>query len=171
MIARHTLLLASAFLLTACGFHTVYGSHGDQNSAVTAGLGDIAIENIPDRPGQILKNDLIDRMYSKGRPVTPHYRLKVMLSSSEADLGIQADATSTRAQLNTTGEYTLTDLAGKKLASGMAHSVSNFDTLDQQFSTQAAREAATERTIDEVSNQIVNALSLYFANLPAKKPE
>jgi LPS-assembly lipoprotein len=163
MMWRHSFLLAAAFLLTACGFHTVYGSHDSKGVPSAAQLGEVAIENIPDRPGQMLKNDLIDRMYSKGRPVTPLYRLTVRLHSSEEDLGIQANATSTRAMMNTFADYTLADLSGKKLASGTAHSVSNFDTLDQQFSTQSARDAAIQRTIDEVSNQIVNALSLYFA--------
>jgi LPS-assembly lipoprotein len=157
--------IAGLLALSGCGFSPVYGSH-DNNTTVTAQLGDIAIDNISERQGQILRNDLIDRMYAKGRPASPHYRLSVKIRSTVEDLGIQADATSTRSLLNMYADYTLLDEKGKKLVSGTAHSVTSFNKLDQQFGTLMASEDASERTINEVSDQIVNRLSLYFAETP-----
>jgi hypothetical protein len=61
------------------------------------------------------------------------------------------------------GDYSLTDTHGKLLVSGTAHSVASFDRLDQMYGTVAARQDAYERTLREVSEQIVNRLSLYFS--------
>jgi len=162
--AQFLLNLSAVLLLSACGFHPIYGTHGaDDGSPVAMDLNDIAIDNIPDRNGQILRNDLIDRMYGKNRPSQPLYRLVVKVSSSVEELGILADATSTRELLNMYGDYTLTDAKGKVLVKGTAHSVASYDRLDQMYGTVAAQQDATVRTLHEVSEQIVNRISLYFS--------
>lgn len=164
------LLISVLCLLAACGFHPVYGSHDDNGNPVAATLNQIAIENIPDRQGQILRNDLIDRLYGKGgRPQQPAYHLAVTLRNSQEDLGIQANATSTRTLMNMSATYVLTDTTGKKILDGKAHSVASFNSISDQYATLAARDSAFERTINEVSEQIVNRLSLYFSEHPATK--
>jgi LPS-assembly lipoprotein len=130
---------------------------------VAMDLNNIAIDNIPDRNGQILRNNLIDRMYGRNRPEQPRYHLSVKIHNSEEDLGILANATSTRALLNMYGDYALTDEHGATLVSGNAHSVATFNKLDQMYGTLAARQDALQRTLHEVSEQIVGRLSLYFA--------
>ncbi len=158
------LLLCLTWMLSACGLRPVYGTGSAQeDSAVAMDLNNIAIENIPDRNGQILRNFLIDRMYRRNRPEKPLYTLKVTISSGEEDLGILANATTTRSLLNMYGNYSLLDATGKTLLSGAAHSVASFNRLDQMYGTVAARENAYERTLHEVSEQIVNRLSLYFS--------
>ena len=153
------LVLAQA----ACGFHPVYGSRDAGDMPVAMDLNNIAIDNIPDRDGQILRNHLIDRLYGTNRPDKPAYHLAVTLHSSEEDLGILANATSTRSLLNMTADYSLTDRAGKEILKGAARSVASFDKLDQMYGTVAANQSAHERTLREVGEQIVNRLSLYFA--------
>ncbi len=158
------LLTVVCLVLSACGFHPIYGSHGaDDGSPVAADLNSIAIDNIPDRNGQMLRNDLIDRMYGKDRSGQPLYTLHVKLHNSVEDLGILANATSTRELLNMYGDYTLVDAQGKTVLSGTAHSVASYDRLDQMYGTIAAQQDANERTIHEVSEQIVNRISLYFS--------
>jgi len=158
-------LAASALLsLAGCGFHPMYGPGIDgKPSKVVASLNNVSIENIPDRNGQILRNFLVDRMYGAKRPDRPAYRLKVSIQSSEEDLGILANATATRALLNMYGKYVLLDANGKELLRGTAHSVAGFDRLDQMYGTVAARKDAHERSLKEVSEQIVNSLTLYFS--------
>lgn len=159
-----TLFVCSFLLLSGCGFHPVYGSHNTESgSPVALDLNNVAIDNIPDRNGQILRNDLIDRMYGKNRPAKPLYTLKINIHSGEEDLGILANATSTRSLLNMYGDYSLQDAQGKQLLSGNAHSVASFDKLDEMYATVAARQDAYERTLHEVSEQIVNRLSLFFS--------
>ena len=162
--AFHSLLLFFCLLLTGCGFHPVYGTHGAEGgSPVALDLNNIAIENIPDRHGQILRNNLIDRMYGKNRPTQLLYTLKVKISDSEEDLGILANATSTRSLLNMHGDYSLVDARGQEILKGTTHSVASFDKLDQMYGTVAARQDAYDRTLHEISEQIVNRLSLYFS--------
>ena len=61
------------------------------------------------------------------------------------------------------GDYTLTDAKGKVLITGIAHSVANIAKLDQMYGTVASEQDANERTLHEVSEQIVNRVSLYFS--------
>jgi LPS-assembly lipoprotein len=158
------LVIALLCCLTGCGFHSIYGSHGlDNDSPVAIELNEIAIDNIPNRNGQILRNDLVDRMYGKNRPSQPLYTLKVNLHNSVEDLGILANATSTRELMDMYGDYTLVDRKGVTILSGTAHSVASYDRLDQMYGTVAAQQDAYERTIHEVSEQIVNHISLYFS--------
>jgi len=92
----------------------LHGKSTEPNGTSTAeALNFVAIDNIPDRPGQELRNLLIDRFYVDGRPAQTNYHLKIALTMTEIQLGIQTDATSTRSQLNMTAKYTLVDNAGK----------------------------------------------------------
>ena len=150
-------------LLSACGFHAVYGSR-DTNAA--AQLQQTAIDNIPDRSGQILRNALIDRMYSKGRPSQPLYHLTVKIHSSQSDVGLLSNAVSTLSEFDQYGDYVLTDAKGKELLRGTAHSQSSFSRLNDQYATLAGHDSANERTLREISEQIVNDVSLYFAEQP-----
>ena len=156
------LVLIGTLLLTACGFEPVYGTHTAARPTIDS-LNQVAIDNIPDRKGQMLRNDLIDRMYSKGRPAKPLYHLTVKLNGTLQDLGIQANATSTRSLLDLTATYTLSATNGKDLLSGTAHSISSFNKLSDQYGSLIADESAYERTIKEVSEQIVNRISLFLA--------
>jgi LPS-assembly lipoprotein len=161
---KYLLVPVMCLLLSACGFRPIYGSRGDEGgSPVVLDLNNVAIDNISDRNGQMLRNDLIDRLYGKNRPEKPLYMLKVRIHSSEEDLGILANATATRSLLNMYGDYSLQNAKGKELLKGSAHSVASFDKLDQMYGTMAARQDANRRTIHEIGEQIVNRLSLYFS--------
>jgi LPS-assembly lipoprotein len=162
-------------LTSACGFHPIYGARED-NAPVAAELNEVAIGNIADRNGQMLRNDLIDRMYGKGRPQNPKYNLEVKLRATEEGIGLLPNAITTLNELNVYGEYTLTDQSGKALVSATAHAVANFDQLQEQYGTLAARDNAYRRCLDEVSAQIVERLSMYFSEgplnkTPPKKPD
>ena len=149
-------------LLSACGFSPIYGSH-DNGAPVASALGNVQIANIPDRQGQQLRNHLIDRMHASGRPEHTDAKLEVALRSTEADLGIQKDATATRRELNMWADYTLRDSEGKQLVKGSAHSVVSYSKLSAQYGTVAAEQNAIDRALKEVGEQIVNRLSLYYA--------
>lgn len=156
--------LLVVFLLSGCGFKPLYGSRGgDGGSPVEAQLNSIAIDNIPNREGQILRNNLIDRLYAQNRPAVPAYRLKVVIRSKEQELGLLANASATRALIDMYGDYSLVDSKGNELVSGTTHSVASFNKMDQMYGTVAARQNAYERTLNEIGEQIVNRLGLYFS--------
>lgn len=155
-------VMTGVLFLTACGFSPIYGSHGDK-PAVTASLGAIAIDAIPDSNGQFLRNKLMDRLYTQGRPKAPKARLSVALRSSEDDLGIQKDATASRSRLTLWADYTLTDNDGNVLLKRTVRSIASYNKIDAQYGMVATQRNVYERTLNEVGEQIVNALSLYYA--------
>ena len=164
-------LLTSVFCLltSGCGFHPLYGSR-DDNSSVSAELNDVAIDNIADRNGQILRNDLIDRMYHNGRPQSPKYTLTASLRTLEEGIGLLPDATTSLTELNLYADYTLKDQAGKTVVTATAHATATFNQLQEEYGTLAAEQNAYQRCLDEVSEQIVNRISLYFSEGTTIKP-
>jgi LPS-assembly lipoprotein len=159
---RAFFLLLASFFVAGCGFHPIYGSRTGKPE-VMAELNNVEIENIADRHGQILRNDLIDLMYTQGRPQSPKYHLAIKIKGAEENLGILQDAVTTLTELTLTATYTLIDQNGRPLVTATAHSVSSFSQIPEQYATLAGENDAYQRTLNEVSIQIVNRLSLYFS--------
>lgn len=158
-------LLAVLTGLAGCGFAPLYGKRGDGARTTEAALNQVQIATIPDRSGQMLRNRLMDRMYQDGRPVDAAYELNVRLSETEAGLGIRRDATASRTRLDTTAQYRLTRKSdGKELINQTIRASVSFNQLDAQYATLTAREDARARALNEIGEQIVNRLALYFGH-------
>lgn len=166
---RASLLLIGVFLLSACGFSPVYGPKGGDRAPVAAALSNVAIENIPNEEGQSLRNKLIDRMYRQGRPAKPAARLSVTVTGSETELGIQKDATATVIELTMNAPYILRSANGQELLNGNAKSLVLYSKLNAQYGTLAAKRNAYDRALTEISEQILNRLSLFYAETPPAK--
>jgi len=162
-------LVCLFFSLTGCGFHPIYGAR-DDNKPVTAELNDVGIDSIPNRNGQMLRNDLIDRMYHDGRPQNPKYELAITLRETEEGIGLLPNATSSLTELNLYADYVLKDRSGKEVVRATAHAVATFNQLQQEYGTLAASENAYQRCIDQVSDQILDRVSLYFSEGNIIKP-
>jgi LPS-assembly lipoprotein len=161
-IAPNILCLASALFLFACGFHPIYGTE-DVDKSVVATLNQVAVDGIPDHEGQMLRNELIDRMYGKGRPKNPKYHLVVSLRETEEGIGLLPNAITTLTELTVTADYSLNDESGKQIMKATARTVANYNQLQEQYGTLAAREGAYQRSLTEIADQIVNRVSLYFS--------
>lgn len=152
------------FLLASCGFQPMYATAdfgGQMDEAVAEKLQQVAIESIPERSGQILRNNLIDLMYRAGRPAEPQYRLKVDLKTSEEYLGLLANSTSTLAEVECNATFTLTDtLQGKEVFKGTAHSATTYDRLNNQFVNLSAHDDAVGRILREIAIQITNQVAM-----------
>ncbi|TWB47225.1 LPS assembly lipoprotein LptE [Nitrospirillum viridazoti] len=159
------ILVAGPLALSACGFHTVYGDHSLSGKPSTrAQMESVSIDIIPDRIGQVLRNNLIDRFYQdSGRPAKPDYRLNVRLNSYKEDLGIQRDATATRARLHVLADYQLIDSkTGKTLYRTSSRSIVSYDISEAQYSTMVTEQDAYDRALTEVAEEITTRLALYF---------
>lgn len=152
--------------LPACGFSPLYGSRGGDGSPVAEAISNIAIANIPNEHGQQLRNKLIDRFYFHGRPQKPSTTLTIFLGTSEADLGIQKDATASLSEVTLTASFSLTKQGEGSLLNSTAKSVVIYSKLDAQYGTLAAQRNAYDRAVSEVCEQIVNQISLYYAEPP-----
>ena len=162
---RHlTLCLLGSLLLTGCGFTPIYASKGEGRLSTQTALNNIKIEKIPNEYGVYLHNKLMDRLYFNGRPTAPEAQLHVSFTTSEVDLGIKKDATSTRSRLTISANFILQALNEKAvLLKGQASTIASYSKLDAQYGTLATQRDAYKRALNEISEQIVNRLSLFYA--------
>jgi LPS-assembly lipoprotein len=159
------ILVAVALSLAAgCGFEPLYGTHSPAAEAVSAALPSIEIASIPDRDGQYLRNLLIDRLNTRGRPADALYLLQLSkLEKNILNLGIQKDATATRAQIQITSHMQLIDkVTGKPVLERDLKTVGAYNLLDDQLATMVSQQNITESILQEMRDDAVQELSLYF---------
>lgn len=164
-ITRFISILLALGLLSACGFTPMYGSAGSANRhQVQSTLNNIAIDNIPNREGQYLRNRLIDRFYTGGTPVSPAYTLVLSpISESKYDLDITKNANATRAELRVGTTMVLRDRASNAalLTRDLASSTS-YNILASQFTTRVSEDNARLNALDALARQAEQAAVLYF---------
>ncbi len=151
--------------LGGCGFKPLYGEKGASGKPVVqSALGQVAINPIRSRTGQVLRNELIDRMNPRGQPgVGAAYRLVVRLSVRKQELGIRRDETATRANLILTAAYVMTEASsGKAVLSGISRTITSFNILDNEFATLMGEKDARERGAGQLAEDITTRVALYF---------
>lgn len=153
------------FSVSGCGFQPLYGDHAlSTSAAVRASLNEIGISNIPDQSGQYLKNALMDRFYSAGRPAADtRYRLVIApVGESRRELDITKTSGSTRAQLSLSTKMLLTDAQGHELVSRQLNATTSYNILDSQFTTRVAEDSARRQALDDLARQAEAHILLYF---------
>ena len=151
-------------VVAACGFQPMYGSHGASKVVTASNESQVEIANIPDRDGQYLRNQLIDRLYLNGRPAEAPYVLSIQpLKSNLTNLGIRKDATSTRGMLQLDTTITLVERAtGNIVLKRDERAVGGYNELDNQFATLVSAQSLTDHMLEEISDSIVTDINLYF---------
>lgn len=158
---------AALLVLAGCGFRPLYGQRADGTSTV-AQLESIAIGPMPGRLGQLLRNDLLDRLNPRGRPERPRYRLDVELSRFREGLAIRKDEQITRANLRLTASYQLRDLSsGQPALRGRTQSTASFNLVRSDFANVIAEQDAERRGARQLSDQIMTRLAVFFSRRPA----
>ncbi len=141
--------------LSACGFRPMYGSESTSAEA-EALLGSVAIAPIgDDRIGQVLRNDLIDRI-SAGRSATnPRYRLDVKLDRSELGGLVQTDASITRYVVTLRGSFRLVDVAtGKPVMTEVARTTAAYNVPESEYAAISAQSDAYNRASGALADEI-----------------
>ena len=168
------LLLALAAAAAGCGFRPLYGE-STAGSAQT--LAQIEIMQIADRRGQMLRNLLLDRLTPTGQPRQPAYALGVTLDETRQELAIRRDESATRANLTITAHFVLRALREPQLGvySGTARAVNGFNVLRSEFATLSAENAARERALRILSEEIRIRIAMALQNpqaffTPAAQP-
>lgn len=164
------ILIALVILLPACGFHPMYGDRSDP--ATAANYSNIEIGNIPNRDGQYLRNQLIDRMYLDGRPAETIYALRIApVKTITTNLGIRRDATATRAMVETDTTIQLVEKAtGRVLLQRDIRATGGYNLLDNQFATIVSRQSVDDHMLEELAEDIVTELGLYFHRAGSDNP-
>ncbi len=150
-------------LVGACGFQPLYGKTGS-NAKVQAQLSQTYVLPIDGRTGQILRNNLLDRVTPNGVPVKAQYRLSVKLSSKKSGVAIDKTASTNRYNLNLHAKYTLLDPTGKiAFYNGVARSISSYNVVDSDFANLSAEKNAEKRSAIVLAEEIHRQLSVFFS--------
>jgi LPS-assembly lipoprotein len=126
-------------------------------------LSQVSIARIDDRPGQMLRNRLLDKMNPHGVPVEPKYVLVVRLRESTERLALRRDATATRANLRISADYSLRRADGDSVLRGTSSFTGSYNVLLDDFATLSAENDARRRVTDELSEDIKNRVAIFLA--------
>ena len=155
-----TLLVVT--ILGGCGFQPMYGTDAE-NTSVTAALAAITINEIPDRLGQQVHNELLDVINPAGEPTNPAFSLSVRLVEEREDVGLRQDASVTRANYRLQAQFRLVDTTDESvLIDGSTWAETAFDVVSSDYSTLISERAAQSRLARDVALEIRNRLALYF---------
>jgi LPS-assembly lipoprotein len=148
-------------LLAGCGFRPLY-KQGDKETL--GQLSKIKIAIIPDRHGQLLRNDLLTRLTPYGAPDVPLYELKVHMNYEKRELSLLKDSSTSRSQIILKVNFDLNHLrTGKTLYQGFETLTADFNTLMfSPYSNLVSEENAKNRLIDEVAQSIKIQLATFF---------
>jgi LPS-assembly lipoprotein len=160
-----------ALVLSACGFHPLYGGG---NSGMSATLSTIYVEPVNDRLGYELRNTMIDLLDGPGTLHGANYRLKMAFTETNQGIAIQSDPTSaTITRYNDTLKvvYTLYDLSGKVVTTGTETGLSSYNVLpsgpqlypNANYGTLVAQQDADKRAAEDIADRIRLDLNVFFA--------
>ncbi len=166
MKRRRMLALAAGATLSGCGFQPVYmPTASGRAGAAQRELAAISVDLIPDRPGQLLRQALQDRLEMGSSGVARRYDLSVGFGISGEAIAIQPDSQPTRIREIGSATWTLIaqDPGRTKLTSGYAKAVDGINLFDTQyFAADLENEAVQRRLADALADQITLQLATFF---------
>jgi LPS-assembly lipoprotein len=152
------LMLASAALLSACGFTPLYAEPG-----VAPGMSRVEVV-APDGRTAFLLREQLDDALAFNRNSTPAYRLNYALTEERIPRGLGADNAASRYELNVRVDWKLTDLAnGAALRQGQTEVLVTYGAADPPYAGIAAQENGQQRAAAEAARRIRLELAQYFA--------
>ncbi len=166
MRRRRMLALAAGATLSGCGFQPVYMPTASGKAGVAQReLAAIQVDIIPDRPGQLLRQALQDRLEMGSSGVARRYELSVAFGISGEGIAIEQDTNVTRIREIGTATWSLVaqDPGRTRLTSGYAKSVDAINLFDAQyFAADLGNEAVQRRLAEALADQITLQLATFF---------
>ena len=156
--------------LAACGFTPLYGQSGD--ATVAQRLDTVDVQNIPERPGQMLRLSLETKLHAAGAPTSQLYSLSVNYNVGTTGTGIQQDTSTTRNRFDATASWILTPIAtpAAPLATGFASTADALNVIDQQyFALNLETETVDQQLADMLAAQITAQVAAYFKTHPSQE--
>jgi LPS-assembly lipoprotein len=161
------LSLVALLAFAGCGFSPLYG--GDAGQSANARLNQVAVSNIPERPGQMLRLSLQTQLYTEGAPETEHYALNVTYNISTSEIGVQEDSSTTYARMVGTANWSLAPIGdpAHPLATGTATGLDAMNIIDNQYFQQDLETSTVNQHLaDMVAAQITSQLAVWFRAHP-----
>jgi LPS-assembly lipoprotein len=155
--AGHLILLAAvtAAALAACTVQPLYAPTA-AGVSVVASLGNVFIEPVDDRVGQELRNQLIFELNGgKGQPDNPHYRMRLVVSSSENALGVTPIETAPAYSITVAATYEVRSAADDKIVlRSTSRQSASYDRVNQVYANTRAKLDAQNRAAALVADDI-----------------
>jgi len=158
-------MVAVAAALTGCGFRPVFQQGGAAGSA-SAELAQIKVALIPERTGQLLREELQRRFQGAGGVTRVAYELSTSLTLADDDVGIEFGSTApSRVRVTGMAQWTLRrlDEQGSTVTSGWAKVTDGYNQIDTQyFYSDLQREQIYRRISAALADQMTLELASYF---------
>ena len=156
--------LAAVLLIAACGYRPLYGDLDDKGTSVVVDMATVQIRPIRDRNGQMLHNELLDRINPQGAPANPDYVLEVRLHEQRVVTAIRKDDTATRANLQMNCEYNLRDAKnGEVILRSRSFAAISFNVQASEYATIMSENDARRRGSVLMADDIKLRLAAYFS--------
>ena len=160
------LILGASATLAGCGFQPVYMRTASDNAGpAQRDLAAVNVAIIPDRPGQLLRQALQDRLEMGSSAEQRRFDLRVSFWIAGEGLAVNPDTTSSRVRLIGNASWTLyaQDPAHTFLVNGGARAIDGFNQFDAQFfGSDLETESVQRRIANAVADQITAQLAIYF---------
>jgi len=153
------LYLIAFFMSSSCGYEPIYSKNINTNKELLS----ISIKNIKNRPGQILRNTLLNQLNPERERVITKYRLIIEISESSTSLGYRRDRSATRTDLEVTAKYLLKNVKNDEIIlKEDVKSISSFDVVESVYATLVAEKDAREKSLKIISDNIYTNLVIFF---------
>ncbi|MBN9024260.1 MULTISPECIES: LPS assembly lipoprotein LptE [Kaistia] len=155
--------LALGVLAAGCTVQPIYMPIASGPN-VAADLSAIQVEDVSDRVGQEVRNNLIFGFTGGGNPAPPRYELTMRVTSADARLGFERDETAPAYSVTVTVAYQLKEIAtGKVILRSINRGVASYDRSNQAFANQRAQIDAQNRAAQSVADDIQLRLAAALA--------
>ena len=172
-------VMAMVVFISGCGFEPLYVEKksssewyydSEFDTSITEEMAKVKVELIQDRVGQLIRNDLLDKLSPKGQPKTPKYYLKVTsVEKEEIDQALRNDITATRKKVIYKAHYVLNNAQHQKLLNGSSVAYLGYDILRDPYSTTFAQKKNEKNAAKIIANDISLRLGAYFHSLQTKR--
>lgn len=160
--AKSSLLIIS-LLVSACTFQPLYSEENVED------LSHIKVATIPEREGQLLRNELIDLFVFNANNPKKTYLLIVEPAYSTKDIGVRRDATTSRKESIVSAVIKLKDLTTKHIVYTSTLSAQNSYVVGSTnfFANVITEQEADKQTFRNLAKLIQLDVATYFAKAHA----
>ena len=153
--------LSIVVALSGCGWTPLYADR--ESGPADENLRAIKVDPIPERIGQKLAWALRESFNPTGVSTPQRYRLRTLLTTARADLGIQSTGLGSRGKFDATATFTLIDIkTGAALMATTSHVSESFDILANEYASVVAEDDARTRSVEELRRDMVTRLTLFL---------
>ncbi len=177
--SRIIAVMAIVAFISGCGFEPLYVEkkssedwyyNNEFDTGITEEMAKVKVELIKDRIGQLIRNDLLDKLTPKGQPQKPKYYLKVVnIEKDEIDQALRNDITATRKKVIYKVKYVLQNAEHQQLINGSSVAYLGYDILRDPYSTTFAQKKTEKNAAKIIANDISLRLGAYFHSLQTKR--